>query len=215
MASSIQFTGPGGSDPVAYILNLEHLAAPVAADCLLAGQFLRAKIRERTAAGVDAQGVSFVPYSESYARQKTKNLGHADIVDLFGADQHPHMLNSIMVSINGEMFGDNAGGAGDQPTTLFQVGIYDEQAAMRANVHNQGATIRTRAGSGKTQVRSFAGARRSKQPFLRGSLATLKAKSPSFIMPQRHFFDAGPQDAQNMERLIAENIEARLNRQRK
>ncbi len=211
MASLINFTGPGGVDPTTYILNLKNLATPTAADCLLAGQFSRARIRERTAQGVDSQGVQFAPYSEGYARQKSKYLGHSDSVDLFGYQNHPHMLNSIMVSVNGQMFGENTAGAGNQPTTLFQIGIYDNEAAARAQVHNEGATVRTRAGSGK--VKSFASSRASKQPHLRASLATARAKALSFNMPRRHFFDVNQQDVQDMERIIAENIEARMKAQ--
>ena len=187
--SAITFTGPGGVDPMSHILHLEQLARPTTADCLLAGQYLRTRIRERTASGVDADGVSFPAYSEAYAAEKGKHLGHADIVDLFGWSQHPHMLNSIVVSIDGQAFEDGSVIADDRPVNLFQVGIYDEEAAMRAQVHNEGATVGTRRG-----------AKKSKKP-----------NRGSFAMPRRHFFDANHDDLVNMERIIGENIDARLN----
>lgn len=143
MASIVTFSGPFGADPVARLLEIKVAVHPTVGDALWAGLYLYAKIRERTGQGIDVQGVPFAPYSEGYRRRKTKELGHADTVDLFGYEHHPHMLNTVMVKAGAQQ--EPGGGRMPNPSEfaepidLFHVGFYGEEA-IRARVHNEGST---------------------------------------------------------------------------
>lgn len=187
---SATFTGPGGLDPLAAFAQIRANAAVTAGDGIAAGQALRTNIRDDTANGIDAEGNGFAPYSEAYAKQKSKR-GRNTTVDLFGSKQNSHMLNAILVRAGGvESAGDDStSNYGTAPIHEIRLGIYSNDEALRAEVHNQGGSVRTRLGSGK----------RSKK----GGVA-------NFNMPRRHFFDANPQRVANMERVIGERIEARL-----
>lgn len=56
-------TGPGGSDPVAYMRAIELAALPTEGDLLYALGRQALRIQERTAAGIDYSGQAFAPYS--------------------------------------------------------------------------------------------------------------------------------------------------------
>lgn len=198
------FTGPNGQRPSEFILKLAGAASPTVGEALYAGQALRTRIRQRTAQGIDAFGAPFAPYSESYRKRKVLMLGSSDTVDLFGMDQHPHMLNAIVVesgnvlavsgSEMGELFGiemdPGTVSGNDVPATIVSLVIHDGPEAERARAHNEGATIRTRLGTGKGKPR-------------RGGAAT-------FTLPVRRFFDASQDDIEFMGFAMAQRRQARL-----
>ena len=199
------FTGPNGTNPAEYILKLAHEAQPTVSDALFAGQALRTRIRERTAAGVDYMGQPFVDYADSTRREKIRHLGHADTVDLFGYRQHPHMLNAIQVTSGnqigmsgadiGELFGiemdTSASADGDSaPASIVSLVIPDGPEAVRARAHNEGATMRTRLGTGKGKAK-------------KGGRSTV-------TLPQRRFFDASPDDQEFMLFAMGQRRDARL-----
>lgn len=173
------FLGPAGAEPVAHIRAVASAVQPTIGDALYAGQILRTRIRQRTAAGIDAEGSPFAPYSEAYRKRKIALLGHADAVDLFGpTDPGVHMLNTMMVRCGGVELaaGDTASEdpmAMANPANLFHLGFYSEEAS-RARIHNEGGSFRTRLGSGK----------RKPKP----------GGKPVASMPRRHFFDANQSD---------------------
>ena len=186
-----------------HILQIAADAVANVSDAVLAGQLLRSRIAERTARGVDARGASFVPYSEAYAKEKAVRLGSADTVDLFGYVHHPHMMNAMVVRVNGSEMGASplslfgmpvfqgfGGSVNRTPAQMLEVGFYGEEAT-RARVHNEGAEVRTRLGSGKSKKQK-------------------KDGKSSFNMPMRHFFDANEEDIRLMELAIGNNINARL-----
>lgn len=170
-----------------HILRLGAMAVPTAADLLFAGEIIRAKILERTSQGIDADGASFTPYSESYRKAKTRQLGHADTVDLFGPSRHVHMLNTLLVSV------DNMEQAAptNAPASLLQVGFWNEETARRASVHNEGMEVRTRLGSGKSGKKK-------------------KGGQALFTMPRRHFFDVNAEDVAMIERAVGLRIDERM-----
>jgi hypothetical protein len=139
-AATFTFTGPNGSDPVQHILRLQTALDPTVGDGLWAGMFLRSRIRQRTAQGRDVQGQSFAPYTEKYAAAKARRLGHASTVDLFGAIQHPHMLNQLQVSCGGT-YASGPMGPFDaaRPAKIFEIGLWDDDAAARGRAHDEGA----------------------------------------------------------------------------
>lgn len=200
------FLGPNGSRPSEFILKLAHQAQPTVSEALFAGQAMRTRIRERTAAGVDYTGQPFAEYAESTRREKIRHLGHADTVDLFGFQQHPHMLNAIQVvsgnqlamsnSDMGNLFGiemDTSAGEFSEdmtPASIVSLVIPDGPEAERARAHNDGATVRTRLGSGKGKPK-------------KGGRATV-------TLPERRFFDASPDDVEFMQFAIAQRRDARL-----
>ncbi|GAC1496099.1 MAG: hypothetical protein NVS1B6_00890 [Steroidobacteraceae bacterium] len=176
------FVGPGGTDPVQHIRSFETAVMPTVGDCVYAGQLLRARIRQRTAEGVDVDGMPFAAYSEPYRKRKIARLGHADTVDLFGFAQHPHMLNTMIVRCGSTELPANQPAEADPfaldiPATLFQLGYYGEEA-VRARVHNEGAEVRTAFGTGKGKPKP-------------GGRST-------FTMPRRHHFDANGDDVDLM-----------------
>lgn len=201
------FLGPGGSRPSEFISKLAHQAAPTVSEALSAGKAMRERIRERTAAGVDYTGQPFAEYAESTRREKIRHLGHADTVDLFGFENHPHMLNAIQVvsgnqlamsgSDIGDLFGiemdpgtDMASSGDMTPASIVSLVIPDGPEADRARAHNDGATLRTRLGTGKGKPK-------------KGGRATV-------TLPVRRFFDASPDDIEFMQFAMASRRDARL-----
>src|SRR5678815_1873834 len=75
MSSQVTFIGPGGEDPVTHILSIQSALVPTVGDGLYAGQLLRAKILERTAQGVDVDGIAFVPYADGHPYYFYPNRG--------------------------------------------------------------------------------------------------------------------------------------------
>ena len=201
----ITFTGPKGEPPEHHILRIEQAATITTEDVLYAGEILRSRIRQRTLAGLDVHGGPFIAYSPAYAKRKAARLGSSDVVNLFGYEHHPHMLNAMLVRAGGMELGPDdhapAASANPQPVpaTLLQVGFWNEEAATKAQVHNEGATIRTRL---HTQMKLFTGSGRKARY---GS-----NKASNFRMPKREFFDANAQDRELMERGIEERRLARL-----
>lgn len=175
MASSIpSFSGPGGVDAATHILNLAAAARPTVAEVLYAGQRQETRIVQRTLAGKDVDGNSFAPYSPNYAKRKAR-AGHSTTVNLFGTENHPHMMNRIVVLV----------GTAD----LLQLAFQGEES-VRARVHNEGASIRTR---------SAAAGRKKK-----------KGRRSSFKMPRRHFWDASVAEVREMVNDLGQAINARL-----
>ena len=125
------FTGPGGADPVAAIRALRAAATATEGDLLYALQRQRTRILKRTAAGVDADGAAFAPYSLRYAKRKAA-YGRTG-VDLRGRNA-PNMLQAIVTTAGG--LTDT--GDSDQPAHEGSIAFYDERAALLAQVHNEG-----------------------------------------------------------------------------
>jgi hypothetical protein len=202
MPLSASFTGPGNSDPVAHFLKIRNAANVTIGDCLWAGQFLRTRIRQRTASGIDVNEVAFAPYSKGYAARKVKELGHAD-VDLFGFARGVHMLNAMLVKAGGQELSDYSGSAttDTQSSDLFTLGIYDEELATRARVHNEGGQSRSGLGLGTTSISG------THSLFGRSVKA---AASGSSGMPKREFFAANNGDIAAMENGIGARQVTRL-----
>ena len=135
MASSTFSTGNAGN------FSLASLVQPTIGDGLYAASILYHNIRERTERGVDVNGSQFAPYSEGYRKRKAKELGSADVVDLFGFQNHTHMLNTIVFHTGG-LDAQLSNGVhpveGGDPLYHFEVGIYGDEA-KRAEWHNTGA----------------------------------------------------------------------------
>ncbi len=185
MPSSGSFLTDSGEDPGRHILKIEAATRATTGDLLNAGQILRTRIRERTAQGIDANGAPFAAYSPGYAKRKNAALG-SSVVDLFGYENHPHMLNALVVRVNGQEFsGDGMLSFSSDPAELLQVGFWDDEAATKAFVHNTGAEVPTRG---------------TKKKGARGS----------FNMPQREFFAASSEDLRLMEQSVVQRIETRL-----
>lgn len=73
-------------------LPLDRLDLVTREDMAAVGQFVRSRILERTARGVDAEGQAFAPYSERYAAVKRDELGATGAVDLMVSGE---MLRAI------------------------------------------------------------------------------------------------------------------------
>lgn len=76
------------------------------------------------------------------------------------------------------------------PANLIRVGFYESDQALRARVHNEGGTVRTRLGKGKGKPK--------------------KDGKSSFAMPKRPFFHATAEDIALMTRAIGERIMSRI-----
>jgi hypothetical protein len=182
MASSIpSFTGPGGVDAATHILKLGSAARPIVSEVLYAGQRQKTRIVQRTAAGKDSDGVTFAPYSPDYAKRKAK-AGHSTTVNLFGIKNHPHMMNRIVVL---------AAGSPGHPADMLQLAFQGEES-LRARVHNEGATIRRRV-----KIRTAS----KKKSF---------AKTATFRIPRRHFWDASAQERVEMVNDIGHAMSVRM-----
>jgi hypothetical protein len=112
---------PADLDALAAAINSRSIVT--AADRMFGAQFIRSRILDRTAQGVDFEGSAFEGYSASYAKQKRKAGGRTDQVDLYGFLQHPHMLNAMLGRVT-------------EPG--FQVGFYNDEEADRARWNNEG-----------------------------------------------------------------------------
>jgi hypothetical protein len=182
---TVTFTATAGADPVTHAHALVTAALPTEGDLLYALQRQRTRILKRTAAGVDADGASFAAYSPGYAKKKSA-YGRSG-VDLRGRNA-PNMLQAI-VATSGSLTDD-----GDSNTQALNgsLGFYDERAALLAEVHNEGATIRSRQGTGK------------------GKGKAKKNGAATFAMPRRHFFDATDEDRHEMENDMGTRSEMRM-----
>jgi hypothetical protein len=191
------FTAQNGADPVTEVRSLMTAALPTEGDLLYALQRQRTRILKRTAAGVDSDGASFAPYSPGYAKSKEKFGRSAGTVDLRGRNA-PHMLQAIMATA-GSLTDD-----GDSNTRAVNgsLAFYDERAALLAEVHNEGATIRTRLGYGGFEEASYGYKPRNAR--------RLKAAKATLTMPRRHFFDASDQDVHEMENDMGARSEMRM-----
>lgn len=188
------FTGPGGADPFDHLISIANGLVPTEGDLLNAGHLLRAQIRDRTFRGVDANGAPFTGYSAAYAKRKMAR-GRSGTVDLFGAEKNAHMLDGMTVKAGSAKLDPGQEPAADvnaspAPANLIQVGFYESDQAVRARVHNEGGTVRTRLGKGKGKPK--------------------KGGVSSFSMPRRHFFDANREDIALMTRAIGERIMSRI-----
>lgn len=195
----VKLSTSAGSDATRYISDIFDALKFTTGDGIFCGQIIRTRIVERTNSGRDSDGNSFAPYSDKYAAAKEKKLGHTNI-DLFGADSHPHMLNGIDVRCGGSVAGSNDNMPPDTNTLTthaesFQVGIYDEELAQRASLHNEGGQMRTRLGNSRNP-------KYKPRPNAQ-SIAN---------MPRRHFFDVNSDDVQLIENKVAERMEIRAKR---
>jgi hypothetical protein len=178
----------GGADPVHQIMLAAEAALPTQADLLFGGQLQIANISKRTFAGMDVDGAPFVRYSAAYADRKAKKLG-TGVVNLFGADHHTHMLNALQVLVDGE--------------TEFGVGIYaNEELAVRARVHNEGATISTRLSYGAFEAAEYGYGPRNPRRY--------KRAKATFEIPRRYWLGASSDDVAGIADAIGERIEQRL-----
>lgn len=65
-------------------------------DMAAVGEYIRQRIMERTARGVDAQGQPFESYSQGYAKTKQDSLGMAGTVNLMVSGE---MLRAMTVDV--------------------------------------------------------------------------------------------------------------------
>lgn len=176
------FLGPGNSNPADHFIRLAERLNPTEGDLLLAGNYLRGEIRDRTFRDESVEGGSFAPYSPGYAAKKGQTN-----VDLYSRGPSKHMLDGLMVKADADS---------------ISVGIFgDEEMATRAQVHNEGATIRTRRGKG-TSIRSL----------MAKTVRDLNAKktsSGSFTMPRRPWLGARDEDIDRMGQIIVGSIMSR------
>ena len=187
------FFGPNGSDPQQHINALAKDATITLGDALYGGQAMRTRVRQRTDSGVDYQGAPFAPYSDSYRRQKVARLGKSDTVDLFGLQQHPHMLNTITVQSPGATIGPDRDidlFAFPQDATIVSLVIPDGPESQRARLHNEGGTFRTRLGTGKGKAK--------------------KNGRSTATMPKREFFNATQDDLSFMMFAMDQRRQQRL-----
>jgi hypothetical protein len=135
------------------------------ADLHFGAQFIRSRILDRTSRGVDASGQQFEPYSAGYAKRKDKAGGRIDQVDLYGVEQHPHMLNAMLGRVNQDG---------------FEVGFYGEEAT-RAEANDKGLGHLPERGFFRaseedlTDVKQAMGARRASRIERALSLSNLSA----------------------------------------
>lgn len=111
---------PGDLDALADELESGRIVTD--ADRMFGGQFIRSRIADRTARGVDANGQRFAEYTPGYAKRKAKAGGRVDQVDLYGTEHHPHMMNAMLARVNADG---------------FEVGFYGEES-VRAQAINEG-----------------------------------------------------------------------------
>lgn len=182
----VSFTGPGNSDPATHFGIFIHELQPTEADLLAAGQYLRGQIRDRTFRGQSVDGTPFFWYSPAYEKKKGQTN-----VDLYSRGASKHMLDALTVQ------------ASTEPLQI-SIGIFgDAEVAMRAKVHNEGATIRTRLGTGKHK--DIGASRRFGTEIRRQK----KRGVASFSMPKREFLGATEEDIMNMRRIIVRSIQQR------
>lgn len=192
--STIELRARNGSDPEKVLVAVMAALQPNESDMALAGQIIRSDIREKTAEGIDVDGVPFQAYAtghpyyynpdtrggkftesmakkrsrpkwlqqfanavwegqvkgvresstertirfESYGAFKAMFRGDS-VVDLMGI-QAPHMLDAIVVLVNGQDF-TKRGSMSDtgSPAGSVTIAIYDAEAAKRASGHNNGS----------------------------------------------------------------------------
>jgi hypothetical protein len=193
MASSPSFTGPGGIDAAEHILRIARDVLPTEGDCLAAGAVLRSRIRERTFAGRDSDGNQFAPYSKRYAKYKASH-GRSTEPNLYSVKQNAHMLDAILIVAGGSQFieGSSLPPSGafsnNTPAREIRLELAGDQG-LRARVHNEGGTVRTRLGKGRKPKKNGVA---------------------SFTMPRRHFFDANGEDVDLMGFTIRERIDSRV-----
>ena len=105
------FVGPGGMDPRQHFVALaEAVTHPKEGDLLLAGNYLRGEIRDRTFAGLTVDSSPFASYSAAYAKRKREQTN----VDLYSRGSGSrHMLDALTVR------------AGD---SFIELGIYGRRS---------------------------------------------------------------------------------------
>jgi hypothetical protein len=129
------FTGPRGMAPSDHFLHLIEQTRPTHEDLMLAGNWLRGEIRERTFRDESYAGGNFIFYSEKYAKQKGQTN-----VDLYSRKNNKHMLDALNVNVNAD-------------NSAIEIGIFgDSEMATRAQLNNEGGTFRTRQGTGKKKL---------------------------------------------------------------
>lgn len=158
---------------------------PTQSDNLLAGNILRGNIRDRTFADEDLRGGNFIPYSPAYAKWKGQHN-----VDLYSKGTGKHMLDALTVHAT---------------ENEIEIGIFgDEEMAIRAKVHNEGAVVRTRLGTGKRTApghsRKF-GVQIFKQK---------KGGKPYMTIPSRSWLGARASDIDQMRQAILNAIKGRI-----
>jgi hypothetical protein len=116
------FTAPNGAAPAEHIRQIQLALVPAESALLYALERQKTRILQRTAAGVDADGNAFTPYSAAYAKRKSK-YRDPSTVDLRGRNA-PHMLQDIHSEITG-------------PNEIA-LRIYSERDAVIARAHNEG-----------------------------------------------------------------------------
>ena len=169
------FVGPGGMDPRRHFVALaEAVTHPKEGDLLLAGNYLRGEIRDRTFAGLTVDSSPFASYSAAYAKRKGQTN-----VDLYSRGASRHMLDALTVR------------AGD---SFIELGIYgDEAVATRAQVHNEGGQIPTRLGKGKGKPKKGgqAFATMPARPWLGATDSNLTHMAEIIIQSQKQRVEAG------------------------
>lgn len=157
-------------------------AKPNASDLAKAGDYLVPVIRNRTLSGVSYDGTPFAPYSPAYASRKGGST-----VTLFsqGDKNQGHMLDAV---------------THQETDNTLDVGIFgNDKLATLAQVHQEGATIRTRLGWGMEGFKRHPGRRRT------------RGKDFSTI-PARRWLGASEQDIARMNEIIMESMAERLRR---
>ena len=198
------FKAPNGQTPEKHFQAIMLDAQPTESDALLAGHYLRTRIRQRTFADQDVSGSGFIPYSPKYAKWKGQTN-----VDLYSKGPAKHMLDGLSVKSGASELspGSNPMESTSQPANSVEIGIYgDSQMASRAKLHNEGGQGRTRQGTGRHI------APRLSRKFGVSIRRQKKGGRATYTMPQREFLGANQEDLDNMRKLIVEAIEARLNR---
>lgn len=101
-----------------------------------------AKNRFKTAGGSGER----TPYGIRYASYAAAKEAHgASVVNLFGMEQHTHMLNTMVVKVDGQAMEDALGPTGSElsafeniaPARRLSIGFYGPEAE-RAKGHNEG-----------------------------------------------------------------------------
>lgn len=192
MAAGAEFIGPGRTDPVGHTQLLFTEILPNEGDLLLAGQYLRNTIRDRTFRGEALTGGAFQKYSDAYAKKKGQTN-----VDLYSRGPSKHMLDALTARVEGG--------------TSVEVGIFgDQEMATRAKVHNEGATIPVRKGDATKKS--------PRKRRLKGLLALFtdiefdERVGSTFSMPRREWLGARLEDLNEMTRIIGRSIQERIER---
>lgn len=182
--ASFSFVGPGGGDPSSEVRTYLNKAHPTVADAVYAVERQKSRILLRSQRGQDVNGASFAAYSPAYAKAKQRKYGSSSPVNLQARNK---MFQSLQVTVGGVTA---SGSASTAQVEEFALGFYNEEQAVKARIHNEGGSIKTRLGTGKGKPKK-------------------NGKSEA-RMPRRHFFDASASDLQAMQNDMGARIDARL-----